>query len=158
MMQTGLIGGPLADYLLRRPGERPTRRGYCDGSAYRGQSKLEALFGESIKQQIAAAVVADFGGGVAEEAIELVQRGAEQTLIRRRSRFKQDGATRFAEVEGGLNQMTIGPFRRLVARSLLRFQTLEAVPIRRLRALAHPLTREYVTGSVCCSLGRREVS
>ena len=82
----------------------------------------------------------------------------EKALIRWRSRFKQDGATRFGEVEGGLNQMTIRRFRRLVARSPLRFETFETVPIRRLRALANPLTREFVTGSVRCSLRRRDVS
>ena len=82
----------------------------------------------------------------------------EKALIRWRSRFKHDGATRFAEVEGGLNQMTIRRFRRLVASSPLRFETFETVPIRRLRALANPLTREFVTGSVCCSLRRRDVS
>ena len=257
MRHTGLIGGPLADHLLRHLGERAARKGYCDGSAYRGRSKLEVLFGESIWRQIAGAVVADFGCGVGEEAIEMVQRGAarvigidilehslraarraaqdagvaercqfvtrtdervdvvvsldgfehfsdpenvlrtisrmlrptgrvlltfgptwlhplgghlfsvfpwahliftEKALIRWRSRFKQDGATQFAEVEGGLNQMTIRRFRRLVADSPLRFETFETVPIRRLRALANPLTREFVTGSVCCSLRRRDMS
>ena len=257
MMHTGLIGGPLADHLLRRLGERAARKGYCDGSSYRGRSKLAVLFGESIWQQIAGAVVADFGCGVGEEAIEMAQRGAarvigidilehslqaarraaqdagvaercqfatrsdepvdcvvsldgfehfndpeevlrtmslmirpsgrvllafgptwlhplgghlfsvfpwahliftEKALIRWRSRLKPDGATRFAEVEGGLNQMTIRRFRQLVARSPLRFETFETVPIRRLRALANPLTREFVTGSVRCSLRRRDVS
>ena len=257
MMHTGLIGGPLADHLLRRLGERAARKGYCDGSSYRGRSKLAVLFGESIWQQIAGAVVADFGCGVGEEAIEMAQRGAarvigidilehslqaarraaqdagvaercqfatrsdepvdcvvsldgfehfndpeevlrtmslmvkpsgrvllafgptwlhplgghlfsvfpwahliftEKALIRWRSRLKPDGATRFAEVEGGLNQMTIRRFRQLVARSPLRFETFETVPIRKLRALANPLTREFVTGSVRCSLRRRDVS
>ena len=257
MIRTGLIGGPLADHLLRHLGERAARKGYCDGSAYRGRSKLEVLFGESIWRQIDGAVVADFGCGVGEQAIEMAQRGAarvigidilehslqtarraaqdagvaercqfvtrtdepvdfvvsldgfehfsdpegvlramsrilrpsgrvlltfgptwlhplgghlfsvfpwahliftEQALIRWRSRFKHDGATRFAEVEGGLNQMTIRRFRRLVASSPLRFDTFEAVPIRRLRALANPLTREFVTGSVRCSLRPRDVS
>ena len=257
MMHTGLIGGPLADHLLRRLGERAARKGYCDGSSYRGRSKLAVLFGESIWRQIAGAVVADFGCGVGEEAIEMAQRGAarvigidilehslqaarraaqdagvaercqfvtrsdepvdcvvsldgfehfndpeevlrtmslmirpsgrvllafgptwlhplgghlfsvfpwahliftEKALIRWRSRLKPDGATRFADVEGGLNQMTIRRFRQLVARSPLRFETFETVPIRKLRALANPLTREFVTGSVRCSLRRRDVS
>lgn len=256
-MHTGLIGGPLADHLLRRLGERAARKGYCDGSAYRGRSKLEALFGEGIWRQIAGAVVADFGCGVGEEAIEMAQRGAarvigidilehfldaarrsaqdagvaercrfvtgtdeavdfvvsldgfehfndpenvlgtmsrmikpsgrilltfgptwlhplgghlfsvfpwahliftEKALIRWRSRFKHDGATRFGEVEGGLNQMTIRRFRRIVASSPLRFETFEMVPIRRLRILANPLTREFVTGSVRCSLRQRDVN
>lgn len=79
----------------------------------------------------------------------------EEALIRWRSRFKHDGATRFDEVEGGLNQMTIRRFRQLVARSSFWFETFERIPIWRLRALANPLTREFVTTSVrwCLSHG-----
>jgi hypothetical protein len=40
---------------------------------------------------------------------------SEQALIRWRSDFKSDGATRFSEVAGGLNQMTIRRFERLIA-------------------------------------------
>jgi 2-polyprenyl-3-methyl-5-hydroxy-6-metoxy-1,4-benzoquinol methylase len=255
MMRTGLIGGPLADHLLRHLGERAARKGYCDGSAYRGRSKLEVLFGAGIWSEIVGKVVADFGCGSGVEAIEMAQHGArvigidiverllqsarraaedagvaerctfvnrtdgpvdlvisldgfehfsdpagvlrsmsqiirptgrvllsfgptwlhplgghlfsvfpwahliftEEALIRWRSRFKHDGATRFEEVEGGLNQMTIRTFRQLVARSPLQFEIFETVPIRRLRALANPLTREFLTGSVRCRLQRRRV-
>jgi SAM-dependent methyltransferase len=80
----------------------------------------------------------------------------EAALIRWRSGFKADGATRFGEVEGGLNQMTIRRFRRLVARSALSFETFEMVPIRRLRALANPLTHEFVTSFVRCRLRPRK--
>src|SRR5829696_100873 len=45
----------------------------------------------------------------------------EKALIRWRSGFKQDGATRFADVDGGLNRMTIRRFERIVAQSPLRF-------------------------------------
>jgi SAM-dependent methyltransferase len=81
----------------------------------------------------------------------------ERALIRWRSRFKHDGATRFDEVEGGLNQMTIRRFRNLIARSAVEFEAFETVPIRRLRALANPLTREVVTSSVRCCLRLRDV-
>jgi len=50
-MRTGFVGGPLADHLLRRLGERAARKGYCDGSAYRGRSKLEVLFGETFSRE-----------------------------------------------------------------------------------------------------------
>ena len=82
----------------------------------------------------------------------------EAALLRWRARFKHDGATRFGEVEGGLNQMTIRRFRRLVADSPLAFETFEAVPIRRLRALATPLTREFFTSYVRCRLKPREAA
>jgi 2-polyprenyl-3-methyl-5-hydroxy-6-metoxy-1,4-benzoquinol methylase len=256
-MRTGLIGGPLADHLLRRFGDRAERKGYCDGSAYRGRSKLETLFGPGIWSAIAGKIVADFGCGAGAEVVEMAQHGAarvigidilehwleagrraaeeagvadrcgfaarvaepvdvvtsvdgfehfgdpadvlrtmsrmitptgrvllsfgptwlhplgghtfsvfpwahliftERALLRWRSRFKHDGATRFGEVEGGLNQMTIRRFRRLVSTSPLQFETFEAVPIRRLRAVANRVTREFVTGSVRCSLRRRDVS
>jgi SAM-dependent methyltransferase len=76
----------------------------------------------------------------------------EEALIRWRSDFKTDGAKRFGEVDGGLNQMTIRRFERLVAESEFRFDTFEAVPIRRLRLFATPLTREFFTSFVRCRL------
>ncbi len=72
----------------------------------------------------------------------------EKALIRWRADFKSDGATRFSETEGGLNQMTVGHFRRLVGRSGFEVTEFEAVPIRRLRWLANPMTREFVTSIV----------
>lgn len=72
----------------------------------------------------------------------------EPALIRWRSRFRNDGATRFSEVEGGLNQMTIRRFERLVAESPLEFETFEAVPIRRLRPVSGLLPRELCTSFV----------
>jgi SAM-dependent methyltransferase len=79
----------------------------------------------------------------------------EQALIRWRSDFKTDGATRFGEVEGGLNQMTIRRFERLVRESDFDLESLEAVPIRRLAWLANPLTREFTTAVVRCRLTPR---
>jgi SAM-dependent methyltransferase len=257
MMRTGIVGGPLADRLLLRLGERAATKGYCDGSAYRDRSKLETLLGRELWAQIAGKVAVDFGCGTGGEAVEMAQRGAarvigidirervlhaarlaaesagvadrcafvthtnekadvvisidgfehfadpegilramsgilkpegrvllafgptwfhplgghsfsvfpwahliftERALIRWRSRFKNDGATRFGEIEGGLNQMTIRRFRRLVARSPLEFDTFEAVPIRRLRVLTNPITREFGTSVVRCRLKPRSAS
>ena len=76
----------------------------------------------------------------------------EKALIRWRSDFKTDGARRFSEVEGGLNQMTIRRFRHLVSESDFRFHEFEAVPIRKLRVLANRLTREFTTAIVRCKL------
>jgi SAM-dependent methyltransferase len=82
----------------------------------------------------------------------------EHALIRWHSGFKSDGATRFSEVEGGLNQMTIRRFRRLVSASPLSFETFKTVPIRRLWTLANPLMREFVTSFVRSRLRPRGVS
>ena len=76
----------------------------------------------------------------------------EKALIRWRSDFKTDGATRFGEVEGGLNQMTIRRFERIVAESDFRFETFEAVPIRKVRPLHNRLTREFFSAMVRCRL------
>lgn len=80
---------------------------------------------------------------------------SEQALIRWRSTFKTDGATRFGEVSGGLNQMTIARFEALVAASPLQFARLDLVPIRPLRHLHNRLTREFTTAVVRCRLVKR---
>jgi SAM-dependent methyltransferase len=76
----------------------------------------------------------------------------EKALIRWRSTFKTDGATRFSECAGGLNKMTIARFERLVAASPLKLEKLECVPIRRLERLHNRLTREFTTAIVRCTL------
>ena len=76
----------------------------------------------------------------------------EKALIRWRSDFKTDGATRFCEVAGGLNQMTISRFERLVEESPLSFAEFEAVPIRKLEPVSSRLTREFTTAIVRCKL------
>jgi len=80
---------------------------------------------------------------------------SEKALIQWRSTFKTDGATRFGEVAGGLNQMTIARFEELVAASSLRFASLELVPIRKLRPIHNRLTREFTTAIVRCRLVKR---
>lgn len=76
----------------------------------------------------------------------------EKALLRWRSDFKRDGATRFAEVDGGLNQMTISRFEALVAESPLRLAALETVPISGLRRLDWRPLREFTTSFVRCRL------
>lgn len=79
----------------------------------------------------------------------------ESALIRWRSDFKFDGARRFSEVEGGLNQMTIRCFERLLDESSFTVEAFETVPIRRARPLHTPLTREFLTAVVRCRLRPR---
>jgi SAM-dependent methyltransferase len=80
---------------------------------------------------------------------------SEQALIRWRSTFKTDGATRFGEVAGGLNQMTIARFERLIAASPFQVARLELIPIRKLRLFHIRLTREFTTSVVRCRLVKR---
>jgi SAM-dependent methyltransferase len=79
----------------------------------------------------------------------------ERAQCRWRSTFKNDGATRFSEVAGGLNQMTLRRFKQLVDASSLEFAAFEPVPIRRLKWIANPLTREFTTAIVRCKLRPR---
>lgn len=80
----------------------------------------------------------------------------ERALMEWRSRFKRDGATKFEEVEGGLNRMTIRRFEQVVPMSGFEFESLELVPIRKARWLHCRLTREFLTSVVRATLKRRE--
>jgi SAM-dependent methyltransferase len=79
----------------------------------------------------------------------------ERALIRWRADFTSDGATSFGTVEGGLNQITIRRFEKLVAASPLRLESLECVPIRAARPLHNRLTREFLTSFVRATLAHR---
>jgi SAM-dependent methyltransferase len=79
---------------------------------------------------------------------------SEHALIRWRAHIRADGATRFGEVEGGLNQMTIAHFERLVSASRFQVESLETVPIRKLRPIHCRLTREFTTAIVRTKLLR----
>jgi SAM-dependent methyltransferase len=79
---------------------------------------------------------------------------SERALIRWRSDIRSDGATRFADVEGGLNQMTIARFERVSRASRFRVVHIEAVPIRRLSRLHSRPLREFTTAIVRAVLER----
>jgi SAM-dependent methyltransferase len=80
---------------------------------------------------------------------------SEKALIRWRSDFKSDGAMRFCEVAGGLNQMTIRGFERILEKSPFRAVRIEFVPIRRLARISNRWTREFTTSVVRCRIVRR---
>jgi SAM-dependent methyltransferase len=73
---------------------------------------------------------------------------SESAQIRWRSDFKTDGATRFSEVAGGLNQMTINRFLNLIGASPFRCESFRAVPIRPLAWAHNRLTREFTTSII----------
>jgi SAM-dependent methyltransferase len=80
---------------------------------------------------------------------------SEKSLIRWRADFKTDGASRFHEIEGGLNQMTIRRFKRLIRHSDFQISHFETVPVRRAQFLLNPLTQEFFTATVRCHLTPR---
>ena len=73
---------------------------------------------------------------------------SEKALMRWRANFRSDGATRFGDAEGGLNQMTIRRFHTLVRNSRFDTAEIEVVPIRRLRAIHCRVTREWTSALV----------
>jgi len=80
----------------------------------------------------------------------------EDCLMRWRSEFKSDGATRFSEVEGGLNQMTIRRWERLVAESPFEIEWQRARPIGPARWLYNRWTREFLTSTLQVKLRPRK--
>lgn len=76
----------------------------------------------------------------------------EEALIRWRAEFKTDGAKKFGEVEGGLNQMTIRRFENILKRSPFAVEQFELIPIRRMKPLHNRVTREFLTAVVRCKL------
>ena len=61
-------------------------------------------------------------------------------------------AQHFEEVTGGLNKLTLRRFKRIVAQSDFKFESMEPVPIRKLKFFANGLTREFTTAVVKCKL------
>ncbi len=80
---------------------------------------------------------------------------SEEALMRWRSMVKKEYLTRFKDVSGGLNQMSIKRFKQLCDESDFRIEKLECVPIRKLRMVHNRLTREFTTAMVRGLLVRR---
>lgn len=54
----------------------------------------------------------------------------EEAIMAVRSLYRNDGAKRFEEVEGGLNRMTVAWFLRLVQDSRFNLEMFHPVPIK----------------------------
>lgn len=76
----------------------------------------------------------------------------ENAQIKWRSDFKTDGATKFSEVAGGLNQLTISRFEQILADSPFRLEWMETVPIRAIALFKTKMLREIGSSIVRCSL------
>lgn len=78
---------------------------------------------------------------------------SERTIMRVRSRFRDDGAERYEEVEGGLNRMTLARFERIMRASGMTIETLRFYPVKGLPLVsALPVVREFFTAAACCIL------
>lgn len=79
---------------------------------------------------------------------------SEKTLLRVRARYRNDGASRFEEVEGGLNRMTLARFIRIIRGSGMRVCWLKLYPTKGLPLVDKvPLIRELLVSAVAVQLG-----
>ena len=78
---------------------------------------------------------------------------SERTVMSVRSRYMADGATRYEDVEGGLNKMTVRRFERLIAAAGLRPRWWRLTPMKGIPLVSHiPLVRELFTTRVATVL------
>jgi 2-polyprenyl-3-methyl-5-hydroxy-6-metoxy-1,4-benzoquinol methylase len=80
----------------------------------------------------------------------------EKSLLRWRADYIHDGATRYEDITGGLNRMTVRRFEKLVRSSGLTSQSFECVPIKAARLMHNRFTREFLTFIVRCELRRND--
>lgn len=77
----------------------------------------------------------------------------ERTVLTARSRFRDDGAHRYEDVEGGLGKLTIFRFNRLVRVTGFQSETVLLTPVKGMRPLTKlPLVREFFTNNVATVL------
>ena len=80
---------------------------------------------------------------------------SERTVMAVRSRYRDDGAMRYEEVESGLNRMSVGRFERIVKDSGLRMSWYRYDCVKGLDIASRvPLLRELLINHVSCILER----
>lgn len=76
----------------------------------------------------------------------------ERDVMAVRALYRDDGARRYEEVEGGLNRMTVARFERLIRGSGMRVQSLRLFPVKGLPLVTRvPVLRELLT-SACSAV------
>jgi len=77
----------------------------------------------------------------------------EKTVMAVRSRFKDDGATRYEEILSGLNRMTLAKFERIIRNSGLRIEHQNYFATKNLPVVKNiPYLRELLVSAVTCIL------
>ena len=76
----------------------------------------------------------------------------EKALVRWRNQFYHDGATKFNEVAGGLNQLSIADFETIFLHSPFEIVEMNCKPIRGKQWLQKILGREFTTSMVLVRL------
>ena len=78
---------------------------------------------------------------------------SENTVMSVRSYFRDDGATKYEEVESGLNKLTVAGFERIISDSNLRIYYKKYACIKGLNFIAHlPFIREFFINHISCEL------
>lgn len=82
---------------------------------------------------------------------------SERVVLAARSKFRNDGARHYADVEGGLGKLTIFRFDSLVHAAGFRSETPLLTPVKGMRTLTKiPLLREFFTNNVATILRRAD--
>ena len=80
---------------------------------------------------------------------------SESTVLNIRSRFRDDGATRYEEVEGGLNRMTLKKFEQIMFSSGMKVEYLKYHSTKNLPLVDKvPIVREFLVSAATCILRR----
>jgi SAM-dependent methyltransferase len=79
----------------------------------------------------------------------------EKTVMNVRSHFRNDGATKYEQVEGGLNKMSVAKFERLVRNSGLRMEYKRYDCVKGINFMAElPVLRELFVNNISCILAK----
>jgi SAM-dependent methyltransferase len=82
---------------------------------------------------------------------------SERTVMRVRAHFRSDGASRYEEVAGGLNRMSVAKFERIIRRSGMDVEFFRVYITKRMNFLARiPVARELFASAAACVLRKRE--
>lgn len=73
----------------------------------------------------------------------------ESTVMKVRSRYRDDGAARYEEVRGGLNRMSIARFERLMSTAGVATTSIDRIGVKGIRAFARiPVLRELLVPKI----------
>ena len=80
---------------------------------------------------------------------------SEDTVMAVRSRYRSDGATRYEDIEGGLNRMTVARFHQIMHSSGMQVERFSLFAVKNLPVVTTlPIVREFLTSAASCILRR----
>lgn len=78
---------------------------------------------------------------------------SEKTVLAVRSRFRDDGATRYEDIVSGLNRMTLAKYERIIRHSGLRVEHQNYFATKNLPVVKNiPYLREFLVSAITCIL------